>query len=371
MALVLPSHPQVSVSLLLLLSVLGLAAGGKLLVVPVDGSHWLSMREVLDGLKQKGHEIVVVAPEVSVHIKPTNNFIMKMYPVPFTQEEMDVSFREFSKEAFAEGSFLERLSTIRQRLQRMSAIYLSTCERLLYNKELIRYLEESEFDALFTDPFLPCGQILAEHLSIPSVFLLQQIPCGLDIDATQCPNPPSYVPRIFSGNSDHMNFLQRVKNILFDIPHSLLCHLLFQPYTKLASEFLQRDVTVLDLLRKASIWLVRFDFVFHYPKPLMPNMIIIGGITCTHKKLSQVGDALVSFFTYTKHRAVAIASELPGVFFLCSTPTFQQEWPWYLLLMHKSQCCCSCCCPCSAWLQVGSCWWCSWMGVPGSVCWKC
>ncbi|XP_010711521.1 UDP-glucuronosyltransferase 1-1-like isoform X3 [Meleagris gallopavo] len=294
MALVFPSHPQVSVSLLLLLSVLSLAAGGKLLVVPVDGSHWLSMREVLDGLRQKGHEIVVVAPEVSVHIKPTNNFIMKMYSVPFTQEEMDGSFREFSKEAFAEGSFLERLATIHQRVQRMSAIYLSTCEHLLYNKELIRYLEESEFDALFTDPFLPCGQILAEHLSIPSVFLLQHIPCGLDIDATQCPNPPSYIPRIFSGNSDHMNFLQRVKNIFFDIPHSLLCHLLFQPYTKLASEFLQQDVTVLDLLRKASIWLVRFDFVFHYPKPLMPNMIIIGGITCTHKKLSQEFEAIVN-----------------------------------------------------------------------------
>ncbi|XP_015723201.1 UDP-glucuronosyltransferase 1-1-like isoform X11 [Coturnix japonica] len=294
MALVLPSHPQVSVSLLLLLSVLSLAAGGKLLVVPVDGSHWLSMREVIDGLRQKGHEIVVVAPEVNVHIKPSESFVMKTYPVPFTQEEMDGSFREFSQDAFTEGSFLEKFSTIRQRVQTMSAIFLSTCERLLYNKELVRYLQEYEFDALFTDPFLPCGQILAEHLSIPSVFLLQQIPCGLDIDATQCPNPPSYVPRIFSGNTDHMNFLQRVKNTILDIPHSILCHLLFQPYTKLASEFLQRDVTVLDLLRKASIWLVRFDFVFHYPKPLMPNMIVIGGITCTHKKLSQEFEAIVN-----------------------------------------------------------------------------
>ncbi|XP_021256218.1 uncharacterized protein LOC110400571 [Numida meleagris] len=297
MALVLPSHTQVTVTLLLLLSMLSLAACGKLLVVPIDGSHWLSMREVLDGLRQKGHEIVVVAPEVNLHIKPSENFILKTYPVPFTQEEMDGTFRQFSQDAFSEGSFLERLSRIHQRAEKMSTIFLSTCERLLYNKELIRYLEESEFDALFTDPALPCGAIVAEHLSIPSVFLLQQIPCGLDIDATQCPNPPSYVPRIFSGNTDHMNFLQRVKNIFFDIPHSLLCHLLFQPYTKLASEFLQQDVTVLDLLRKASIWLLRFDFVFHYPKPLMPNMIIIGGITCTHKKLSQVGDAFIFFFT--------------------------------------------------------------------------
>ncbi|NWT92343.1 UD11 glucuronosyltransferase, partial [Urocynchramus pylzowi] len=68
------------------------AAAGKLLVVPVDGSHWLSMREVLDMLQQKGHEVVVVAPEVSLHIKPSKTFVMKMYPVPFTQEEMDKVF---------------------------------------------------------------------------------------------------------------------------------------------------------------------------------------------------------------------------------------------------------------------------------------
>ncbi|NXU34781.1 UD11 glucuronosyltransferase, partial [Drymodes brunneopygia] len=68
------------------------AAAGKLLVVPVDGSHWLSMREVLEILGQKGHRVVVVAPEVTLHIKPAKNFVMKMYPVPFTQEEMDELF---------------------------------------------------------------------------------------------------------------------------------------------------------------------------------------------------------------------------------------------------------------------------------------
>ncbi|KFQ70758.1 UDP-glucuronosyltransferase 1-1, partial [Phaethon lepturus] len=137
---------------------------------------------------------------------------------------------------------------------------------------------------VLTDPVLPCGQILAEHLSVPSIFLLQQIPCGLEFEATQCPNPPSYVPRIFTEHTDRMNFFQRVKNLIFDIPCYFLCEFLFQPYAKLASEFLQRDVTVLDLLRKASIWLLRLDFVFQYPRPLMPNMVIIGGVNCAHRK---------------------------------------------------------------------------------------
>uniref|UniRef100_A0A803VVG5 Uncharacterized protein n=1 Tax=Ficedula albicollis TaxID=59894 RepID=A0A803VVG5_FICAL len=169
--------------------------------------------------------------------------------------------------------------------------YLSAvwCEHLLQNKELMRYLEESKFDALLTDPVVPCGVILAEHLSLPSVYFLRGIPCGLDFEATQCPNPASYVPRAFSQLTDRMTFLQRVKNLLFDTQNLFLCDFAFDPFSKLASEFLQREVTVLDLLRKASVWLLRLEFVLDYPRPLMPNIIPIGGVNlnCAHKELPQ------------------------------------------------------------------------------------
>ncbi|NWI61964.1 UD11 glucuronosyltransferase, partial [Todus mexicanus] len=278
---------QVTATLFLLLSVLGLAAGGKLLVVPVDGSHWLSMREVLVGLRQKGHEIVVVAPEVSLHIKPTKDFVMKMYPLPFTQEQLEQMIGTISNTAFEEGPFLLRVFKTYQQAKNNSAMFVSMCSHLLYNKELIRYLEESKFDAVFTDPMLPCGQIVAEHLSLPSVYFLRGIPCGLDFEATQCPHPPSYVPRTLTALADRMNFLQRVKNMMFAIQNNFLCNFFFQPYSELASEFLQRDVTVSDLLRQASVWLVRLDFTLDYPRPLMPNIVVIGGVNCGHKKLTQ------------------------------------------------------------------------------------
>ncbi|NXE70951.1 UD11 glucuronosyltransferase, partial [Calcarius ornatus] len=139
---------------------------------------------------------------------------------------------------------------------------------------------------ILTDPFVPCGAILAEHISLPSVYFLRGIPCGLDFEATQCPNPPSYVPRLFTDLTDHMTFFQRVKNLLFEIPNVFLCNFAFEPYSKLASEFLQREATVQDLLRKASasVWLLRLDFVLDYPRPLMPNIIPIGGVNCAHKE---------------------------------------------------------------------------------------
>ncbi|NXD28810.1 UD11 glucuronosyltransferase, partial [Spelaeornis formosus] len=271
----------------LLLSLLGLAAAGKLLVVPVDGSHWLSMREVLDILGQRGHEVVVVAPEVSLHIKPSKNFVMKMYSVPYTQEEMEKDFKAFFQVSFDEGSFFERFLKVFENMKRFTEFGVSSCEQIFQKKELIRYLEDSNFDAVLTDPFLPCGAILAEHLALPSVYFSRGVPCGLDFEATQCPSPTSYVPRGFTDLTDHMTFLQRVKNFLFDITNVLFCNFAFQPYSKLASEFLQREVTVLDVLSKGSVWLLRLDFVLDYPRPLMPNIIPIGGINCAHKELPQ------------------------------------------------------------------------------------
>ncbi|NWW03952.1 UD11 glucuronosyltransferase, partial [Oreocharis arfaki] len=288
----LSASPRVVV---LLLSLLGLAAAGKVLVVPVDGSHWLSMREVLDMLQQKGHEVVVVAPEVSLHIKPSKNLMTKMYPVPFTQEEMDEDFGGFTTDLFEGGSFLERVIRLYQRTKKTSALFLATCTHLLHNKELIRYLEESKFDVVLTDPILPCGQIVAEHLALPSVYFLQQIPCGLEYLATQCPKPPSYVPRTFSSGPDHMTFPERVKNFLIGLSEPLLCHLFYLNYESLASEFLQRDVTVQELFSQASVWLMRYDFVFEYPRPIMPNMVYVGGINCLQKKpLSEEFEAIVN-----------------------------------------------------------------------------
>ncbi|NWS71712.1 UD11 glucuronosyltransferase, partial [Crotophaga sulcirostris] len=113
--------------------------------VPVDGSHWLSMREILHGLSQKGHEIVVVAPEINLQIKPTKTFVMKMFPVPFTQEELDENFQAFSNEITDEGSLLERTVRFYQRSKKTFEFYTSTCRHLLFNKDLVRYLEESKF----------------------------------------------------------------------------------------------------------------------------------------------------------------------------------------------------------------------------------
>ncbi|NXV41909.1 UD11 glucuronosyltransferase, partial [Uria aalge] len=65
------------------------AAAGKLLVIPMEGSHWLSMKEVLVELSERGHEIVVIAPDSKMLIDSAGTYELKTYPVPFKKEEME------------------------------------------------------------------------------------------------------------------------------------------------------------------------------------------------------------------------------------------------------------------------------------------
>ncbi|XP_064516299.1 UDP-glucuronosyltransferase 1-6-like isoform X10 [Pseudopipra pipra] len=281
---------QVTAGLVLFLAFWSVAGGGKLLVVPQDGSHWLSMRMVLEKLWEKGHEIVAVVPDAALLLKSPQSFTIKTYSVPYTQEFVDKYYQEMG-----EKSFELTLTALLSNVSQLTSLFSSACRHLLYDQELMRYLQDSKFDAIMMDPVLPCGPILAEYLSLPTVYFMRGLPCTLDYKVAQCPSPVSYVPRTFSSTSDHMTFPERVKNLLIGLSEPVLCYLFYTEYRNLASEFLQRDVTMQELFSKASVMLMRYDFVFEYPRPIMPNMVYVGGINCVQKKpLSEEFEAIVN-----------------------------------------------------------------------------
>ncbi|XP_032549748.1 UDP-glucuronosyltransferase 1-1-like isoform X5 [Chiroxiphia lanceolata] len=281
--------------LLPFLCLLSPASAGKLLVIPMEGSHWLSMKEVLAELSKRGHEIVVLAPDNRVYIDYSDVYDLKTYPVPIKKEEMKEQMRSFGPMCFSEEPFLVRFWNTLKHSQKTAAMFEATCRSLLYNKEMMKYIQDSKFDTVFTDPFNPCGQIIAVQFSIPSVFFLRGVPCNIDKQAAQAPDPPSYVPRIFSLQTDHMTFSQRVKNFLLFLSESFSCSIAFSPFEELASEFLHRPMTMPQLLSHGSVWLKRLDFAFDYPMPVMPNMVFIGGINCGHKKaLSEEFETIVN-----------------------------------------------------------------------------
>uniref|UniRef100_A0A8C2TPW9 glucuronosyltransferase n=1 Tax=Coturnix japonica TaxID=93934 RepID=A0A8C2TPW9_COTJA len=264
----------------------GLSEGGKLLVVPMVGSHWLSMKEVVQKLAERGHEVVVLKPEVSWHMgeKHKHAYTVKTYPGSTKLEELDDAFKVYLATHLKSKPFpLNILALYNISVDVFSTFFLQ-CKELFDSTETLQYLNQSGFDAILTDPVLICGATVANYLSLPSVFFMRGFPCNLHYEATECPSPLSYVPRLFSFNSDHMTFFQRVENTLIALLEQFYCNGYYRAAIQLSSEVLQRDVSLIDLLNSASIWLLRYDFVFEYPRPVMPNMVFIGGINCEQKK---------------------------------------------------------------------------------------
>ncbi|XP_066178460.1 UDP-glucuronosyltransferase 1A9-like isoform X4 [Sylvia atricapilla] len=270
------------ISILLLLP--GLSDGGKLLVVPMVGSHWLSMQEVVETLSERGHEVVVLVPEVSWQMKTTQAYKVVTHPVSQTLEELDNSFKDYVTEHLAGKPFPLNILAIYKAYLHLSSTFFGQCKDLFRSQETLRFLNQSSFDAVLTDPFFMCGTIVAHHLSLPFVFFMRGFGCNLHFAAPQCPSPPSYIPRLFSFNSDHMTFFQRVENALISLLEYQYCKGFFGEALKLSSEVLQRDVSLMDLVNSAAVWLLRFDFVFEYVRPVMPNMVFVGGINCAKEK---------------------------------------------------------------------------------------
>ncbi|KAM5269093.1 UDP-glucuronosyltransferase 1A3-like isoform 2-T2 [Hipposideros larvatus] len=291
------------------------AEGGKVLVVPMDGSHWLSMRKAVQELHARGHQTVVLSPDVTLHVKGEDFFTLKTYATPYTQDEFQYIILGRTEQMFERAHFLKTFLNSMVILKNVSSVFQRSCEELLHNEDLIRHLNASAFDVVLTDPVYPCGAVLAKYLSVPAVFFLRSIPCDFDFEGAQCPNPSSYIPRLLTKNSDHMTFLQRVKNMLFPLTLKYICHVSLAPYARLASEILQREVSLVDIFGYASVWLFRGDFVLDYPRPIMPNMVFIGGINCAHKKpLSQEFEGYIN--ASGKHGIVvfslgSMVSEIP------------------------------------------------------------
>lgn len=262
---------------------LGLVQGGKVLVLPVDGSHWLSMKILVKELHQRGHEVLVLVPDSSLLIHSSESFKTEVYPVSFTKADLDARFDELRKGLFDKPPQFRDMFLNVQRLMNFTSLQVEGCESLLENQPLMSRLRGGGFDLVLTDPFLPCGSVLSHLLSIPAVYFLRGLPCELDSKANQCPSPPSYVPVAFSGNSNNMNFPQRVKNMVMSFVESYMCKIIYSSFDDLVSKYIDEKMTYMELISHGAVWLLRYDFSFEWPKPIMPNMVFIGGINCEKK----------------------------------------------------------------------------------------
>ncbi|KAF0036583.1 hypothetical protein F2P81_011895 [Scophthalmus maximus] len=188
--------------------------------------------------------------------------------------------------------------------------------KTLDDQELVRNIRDSKFDLLLTDPGWGGGAILAKYLNLPLVYNVRWLVIA-DAHLAIAPSPISYIPITGSGNTDKMNFFQRVKNIGVYLLTQTQYHLVVkQTYQRICDKYLGPDNEFHQLVLNADIWLMRTDFVFEYPRPTMPNVVYMGGFQC--KPAKPLPEHLKKFVQSSGEHGVIImslgtfVSELPA-----------------------------------------------------------
>uniref|UniRef100_A0A674P1U1 UDP glucuronosyltransferase 5 family, polypeptide F1 n=1 Tax=Takifugu rubripes TaxID=31033 RepID=A0A674P1U1_TAKRU len=246
---------------------------------PIDGSHWVNMKVIIEALHSRGHQVSVVRSSDSWYIEeksPFYNSITLGSPSEF-DESFITTFIARLLEIQREGkSFWTRYKLEIEQAEMTREMYEKTSEfveMLLENKDLMQSIKNTNYDLVFTDPVAPVGAILANYLKLPLVFSARGTSHGeshFDI----APSPISYIPLTGTQLSDQMSFFERLQNVL------MFGFLQYQIRWFVTPSFE-------DLIKKyfaADLWLMRVDFVYEYPRPTMPNVVYIGGFQCKPAK---------------------------------------------------------------------------------------
>lgn len=116
---------------------------GNLLVIPMDGSHWVDLKALAQELGRRGHRVTVVIPELSLKMGPGKYYDTVTFPVPYDQAVIDTLIAEHKN--VLEKSTLAFTEKIRKRfhqIQKITHFIHSTAESLLFNASLMSQLEQ-------------------------------------------------------------------------------------------------------------------------------------------------------------------------------------------------------------------------------------
>ncbi|XP_051026302.1 UDP-glucuronosyltransferase 2B17-like [Acomys russatus] len=264
---------------------------GKVLVWPMEYSHWINLKTILDELVQRGHEVTVLRSSASIFFDPQTSPGLKFetFPTSFSKDDLENLYTRFVNSWTYEiprDTCLSYSPLLQSLFDEYSDYSQSLCKDSVSNKQLMTKLQKSTFDVLLSDAIAPCGELIAELLQIPFLYSLRFSP-GYTMEKYSggFVLPASYVPVILSGLGGKMTFLERVKNMIcmlyFDFWFQTLNK---KKWDQFYSETLGRPTTYAEIVGKAEMWLIRSYWDLEFPHPTLPNVDYVGGLHCKPAK---------------------------------------------------------------------------------------
>ncbi|CAH3189234.1 unnamed protein product [Porites evermanni] len=289
---------MVMLSLLLLLLAINSASSAKIAgFAAVGGSGYINMRNIMEELASRGHEVALVVPS-SRKLKTTDRLPLKshkIYQVPYKpgfEEEMirlDIEGRTF------------------QFFMKMNEVLSTLCESILNSTEILKELEG--FDLIIYDGISNGALLIGEKFDIPRVEILPDPPnVPFGGFAHMIPMPVSYVPQLITEFSNEMTFVERVLNLGAYLVSKLGVSLL--SYRKMDALKVKYNIkperSFEEALADAKMVIIGADFAVEYPQPLLPGQVMVGALNV--KTAKPLPPELEKFVSASGERGFIIVS---------------------------------------------------------------
>ncbi|XP_029786980.1 UDP-glucuronosyltransferase 2A2 isoform X1 [Suricata suricatta] len=203
------------------ISLLGITLAGNVLIWPMEGSHWLNVKIIIDELIKKEHNVTVLVASGALFITPTStpSLTFEIYKVPFGKERIEGLIKDFvltwMDKRPSPTTIWRFYQEIAKVIKEFHIISREICDGVLKNEKLMDKLKKSKYEVLISDPVFPCGDIVALKLGIPFMYSLRFSPAStVEKHCGKVPYPPSYVPATLSELTDQMSFTDRVRNFI-------------------------------------------------------------------------------------------------------------------------------------------------------------
>jgi len=293
---------KAAVSLLFLFSfLLTVSNGAKILfLLPIASrSHVHVFEPYISGLASRGHDIVSISPMILPNM-PSN---VEQIMVIDVDQVLKTSVHPFEmRKAGKLATLFNSTST--------GAALGASCNKVFDHPRVQRMLKEESFDLVVIDILANfCVAGIVHHFKAPSIQLTTM--AAPNYIANRIGNRPitSFVPSNFFEFTDRMSFLERVSNTVLDLFVLFMSDNFFiQVMDKVYQDRLGKNYpSSAEIGANMSMLFMNSHPVMTFPRPLLPDVIEVGGMHCKDgKKLPKV---------QTPHSCVTFLPEILYDFF--------------------------------------------------------
>uniref|UniRef100_A0A182NMI7 Uncharacterized protein n=1 Tax=Anopheles dirus TaxID=7168 RepID=A0A182NMI7_9DIPT len=269
----------IALAAVILASTCGSCSAAKILAVfpSISKTNYIFGQVLFEALASRGHNVTIVSP-FEVQYKHENVRQVRITGLFNHIEDYGLHANVFTKRD--KSSFYGNTNLIYGTAA--MADYTLGHPKL---QELLSNPSET-FDLLILDQVL-CESLLglAYHYGVPAIVYSAAAPNKYTNEMVGNPHNPAYNPIPSLGYSDRMDLVQRVWNTFVSICEQFNYKYLYLPSQEAVYQryFTRRDQPpLLDLIHNVSLVLVNSHPVINFARPVVPNMIEIGGAHIRH-----------------------------------------------------------------------------------------